>query len=80
MAFADQKQHDGAWTTFVVKPGWVCSKASYGVLSWILGSSYSIELDELAATMIDLALHGGEDQVLLNKTIAMKGNELLRKK
>ena len=71
----------GLWETVVVKPGGVLAKDGYmtGLLGCIVGSNLSIRIDELAATMIDVVRNGSENPVLLNRVIAAKGRELLRK-
>lgn len=36
-------------------------------------------VDELGAAMVDLAVNGGDEPVVLNKVIVAKGKEVLRK-
>lgn len=46
------------------------------LLGYVLGT---VSVRSLAATMIDLAVNGGSEQVVLNKVIVKRGAELLRK-
>ena len=40
---------------------------------------YSVRNDELAITMVDMALNGGTKPVLLSKEIGIEGRKLLAK-
>lgn len=65
--------------TYVVKPAAVLA---IGTSAWLesLLRTFSlpvVRVDALAAVMIDLALDGGSEQVVLNKVIVERGRELL---
>ena len=79
--FPAGEEIQGLWETFIVKPGGVLWKDSYitGLLGCVFGSNLSIRIDELAATMVDVAMNGSEDPILLNRDIVLKGRELLRR-
>lgn len=78
--FAEGKEIQGLWESFIVKPGGILTKDGYmtGLLCCVFGSNLSIRIDELAVTMVDVVLNGSEDPVLLNRAIVAKGRELLR--
>ncbi|KAI9644287.1 hypothetical protein NHQ30_007643 [Ciborinia camelliae] len=58
----------GAFTVYLVKPGAVLPRSG-AILQCVLGSSLSIGIDELGATMVDLAIHGNEKRVFQNSDI-----------
>lgn len=57
-----------AFTVYLVKPGGVLPRRG-AFLQCVLGSSLSIGIDKLGATMVDLAVQGGEKRVLQNNDI-----------
>lgn len=57
-----------AFTVYLVKPGAVLPKSG-AILQCVLGSSLSIGISELGATMIDLAVLGNEKRVFQNNDI-----------
>ena len=62
-------------TVFVVKPAAVVPQGR-AFLQCIIGDSFSIGVKEVGATMVDLAVHGNEQQIFLNKDIAKHGRRL----
>lgn len=80
MAFSQQKENEGLWDTFVVKPGGVMPNGTIGILQWIAPSSFCIRLDELAAVMVNTAVNGSETRILLHGDLVRKGRALLKEK
>lgn len=62
--------------TYVVKPAGVLAKDRCAALGYVFPTVW---VDELAAAMADLAVNGGNNQMVLNKAIIEKGRELLNK-
>jgi hypothetical protein len=63
--------------TYVVRPGGVLlGDWSAFLLGFILPA---VTLERLAAVMVDLAMNGGNEQVVINKDIIQRGGELLLK-
>ena len=82
MEFANEPKVNGKWKTYVVKPGYVLPSAAQGswyhtLVGFMFGSHYSVRNDELAATMVDMAIRGGPRNVLLCKEIGLEGRKLL---
>lgn len=78
IAFGQQKENQGLWDTFVVKPGGVMPNDTNGILQCIAPSSFFLRADELAAVMVDTVANGSENRVLLHGDIVRKGRALLR--
>lgn len=64
------------FTVYVVKPGAVLPKDGATFQKCILGDSLSIRINELAATMVDLAVQGNEQKVFHNQEIIKYGRKL----
>jgi hypothetical protein len=62
--------------TYVVRPGGVLAGDGSALLGRLLPT---VSVRALAATMVDLALNGGSEQVITNKVIVERGRELLMK-
>lgn len=63
--------------TYVVRPAAVLAKNGSALLRcllWIV----SVRTDELAAVMADLAVNGGDEQVVGNEVIVDRGRKLIR--
>lgn len=74
-----EKLHGGYWQTFIVKPSMVLpKKGEKGDLRW-LGSVFigSVDVDELAAAMIDIGRNGSEEQISHNAEVVMRGRAAL---
>ncbi|MCJ1240724.1 hypothetical protein MMC14_008728 [Varicellaria rhodocarpa] len=67
------------FTVHVVKPGGVLPKNQTFLQRYIFGDSLSIRINELGATMVDLAVHGNEQKVFHNQEIIKHGRKLLEK-
>lgn len=64
----------------IVRPGGVLPK-SPNILYRAVGTLFpNIRVDELAATMIDLALNGKNGELLENAELKSRGAELLKSK
>jgi hypothetical protein len=75
----ERKLHGGHWKTFILKPSMVLPrKGDKGDLRW-LGSVFigSVDVDELAAAMIDIGRNGSEEQVSHNAEVVMRGRAVL---
>lgn len=48
-------------------------------LDCVVGTSYSIKVDELAASLIDAAVNGSEKRTWENKDLVTRGREILAK-
>ena len=68
----------GEFTVYVVKPGAVLSRNG-AILQCILGDSLSIRINELGATMVDLAVQGNAQKVFHNQEIIKHGRKLQEK-
>lgn len=67
------------FTVYVVKPGAVLRKDKAILQRCILGDSLSIRIDELGATMVDLAVQGNEQKVFHNQDIIRHARKLQAK-
>jgi hypothetical protein len=81
MGFANESRLNAEWIPFILKPGGVLpaksgSRFYHRLLNLILGSHLSTWNDELAAVMVDLALHGGSQPVLDGQDITQKARKL----
>jgi hypothetical protein len=75
----ETKIHGGYWQSFIVKPSMVLpKKGEKGDLRW-LGSVFigSVDVDELAAAMIDIVRRGSEEQISENAVVVMRGRAAL---
>ena len=58
------------YTVYAVKPGGVMLQNTTGALvRCVFGNSLSIGIDDLGATVVDLAIHGNEQKVFTNQEI-----------
>ena len=69
----------GEFTVYIVKPGGVLSEGKAFLQRWIFSDSLSIGINELGATMVDLAVRGNEEKVFNNQKIIMHGRKLQEK-
>ncbi|KAJ9659238.1 hypothetical protein H2198_003242 [Neophaeococcomyces mojaviensis] len=69
---------ESGFTVYIVKPGAVLTNYAT-ILQCVLGESLSIGMNELGATMVDLAVHGNEQKVFRNQEIIKYGRELQKK-
>jgi hypothetical protein len=63
-------------TAYVVRPGGILAGNGSALLELLLPT---VSVRQLAAVMMDLAINGGSEQVVLNKVIVERGKELLLK-
>ncbi len=66
----------GEFSVYLVKPGAVLPKDGAFLQRCILGDSLSIRINELGATMVDLAVQGNEQKVFHNQEIIKYGRKL----
>lgn len=62
--------------TYLVKPAGVLAGDGSALLGYLLPT---VSVRRLAAVMVDLAINGGSEQLLVNKVIVERGRELLAK-
>jgi len=62
--------------TYVVRPAGVLPGDGNVLLGFLL---HTVSVRRLAAVMLDLAVNGGSEQVVVNKMIIERGRELLMK-
>jgi hypothetical protein len=67
---------EGELATYVVKPAAVLYNSQSFVQKWIMGDSLSVRVADVGATMVDLAVHGGEQRIFLNQDIIKRTGEL----
>jgi hypothetical protein len=60
--------------TYVVRPAGVLAGDGSALLGWLLPT---VSVRMLAAVMVDLAVNGWREQVVVNKVILERGRELL---
>lgn len=71
-----EKQHGGSWKSYIVRPSLVTTGEP--IYKFLLGGNY-IPKEELAATMVDLAVNGGDQQTLNNAELKQRGKGVLRR-
>lgn len=59
-----------------MKPAAVLARGAMALLGYLLGT-WSVRVDDLAMVMVDLAVNGGSEQVVLSKVIVERARELL---
>jgi hypothetical protein len=66
--FPKQNDTEGLWETFIARPGSVQPKsgATEAILTYVLGTTLSIRVDELAIAMTDTVLQARNYRVILN--------------
>lgn len=77
-ALAFAAEHSPRWQTFILKPGAVLTKTTYGAgpLRAVMGKNLSIRVEELGAFAAGLAVSGDEDAGLIGHLrMAVKGGE-----
>lgn len=60
----------------MVRPAGILAIKGSDLLECLLGT-FAVRIDELAAEMVNLAVHGGCEQVIDYKVIAERGKKLL---
>lgn len=67
-------KYEKGFKVFICKPGGVLTN---GLAKMIMPGSFTIGQDELAASLIDVALNGNKNHTLENRELADKGRTLL---
>lgn len=85
LELTNDPKSQGKWTTYVVRPGWVMpptdeSSWFHTILSYFMTSRFCLYNDELALTMLRMAISGGVEPVLSSTEIAIEGRELLTRR
>lgn len=76
----DSQSNRPSFTTYLVKPGGVAPAwVPAFVMKYIFGQNIGVSIENLAATMIDLALHGADQRVFLNREIIAYASKLREK-
>lgn len=78
--FPKQNDTEGLWETFIARPGAVLLKSGAigAILTYVLGTTLSIHIDELAIAMIDTVLNGTGPQTQSNPELLERGRALLK--
>ena len=82
LGFAQDEGNEGLWETVIVKAGFVVSKEGRSprdIMGWVMGTTKSIRVDELAAAMIDVAINGSMEDTLQDcQAMVIRGREALK--
>ena len=78
--FPKQNDTEGLWETFIARPGSVQPKsgATGAILTYVLGTTLSIRVDELAIAMTDTVLNGTGSKIQSNPELLERGRPLLK--
>lgn len=78
--FPKQNDTEGLWETFIARPGSVQPKsgATGAILTYVLGTTLSIHVDELAIAMTDTVLNGTGSKIQSNPELLERGRALLK--
>lgn len=78
LEFPEEQGHGERWESYIVKPGWIRAKGSFGegLSSYLLGAKNTIRLDILAKGMVDVALHGGTEHEFFTQDMNARGKSL----
>jgi hypothetical protein len=79
---AAEANEQGGFEVHVVKPAGVVPKEGvvFRTVAWVVGDAMTIGIDELAAAMVDLTVHGGEQSVLGHRDLLRRGRAVLGKR
>ena len=79
LTFPEEQQLADTLEVYVAKPAYVL--ADSGAASWLggrlMGSIWSIKVNELAAMLIDVGLNGHEKRILLQEDLAQGSRSIL---
>jgi len=75
MAQEKEKAH---FDSFVVRPAMVLAKGRGALMNLIRMLPYTVGLEEVAAVLVDLAIHGSEKTIWENGDVRSRGGELLK--
>ena len=80
--FAKKEENRSLWETKIVKSGFVTSKDGSRLrdyVGWIFSRFGVIRVDELAASLIELAMNGSDEETLQNnQDMVDRGRQMLR--
>ncbi|KAE8449411.1 hypothetical protein EG329_008312 [Mollisiaceae sp. DMI_Dod_QoI] len=71
------QSHSSNFQSYIMRPAGVLTKDT-GVKNYLMGFVPSVRVDELAATMLDVAINGAKMQTWENRDLAKRGRELLK--
>ena len=77
---SEEELHGGYWQSYIAKPSMVLKKQKRGEkceLRWLSVFIGSVDVDELAAAMIDVGRNGSEEPVFNNAEVVMRGRATL---
>lgn len=69
-------EDDNGFSVYLVKPGGVLPQNMSILQKYVFGGSLFIRIDELAATMVDLAVRGNDKRMFSNQEIIKHAREL----
>ncbi|KAF4632166.1 hypothetical protein G7Y89_g5970 [Cudoniella acicularis] len=72
------KENEKNFEAYIARPAGVRAKDGMN-LDFILGKNYNIKVDELVASLIDVATKGSERRTWENKDLVLRGREILAK-
>lgn len=75
-----EELHGGYWQSYIAKPSMVLKQQKRGdkcELRWLSVFIGSVDVDELAAAMIDVGRNGSEEPVFNNAEVVMRGRAAL---
>lgn len=72
---------NGMWETLVARPGQVIKRGAplWEAVAAVFGSEWTIRSDELALALIDAAVNGSSDEILVPGALSERGQELIKK-
>lgn len=78
LSFPTNEETKGLWETLIVKPGYVLRAGTSKLLvDWVMGTKYTIRVDELAAVLVDAAMNGRKESTLDDThAMVMRGREV----
>lgn len=81
ISFQKKEGNEGLWTTIIVRAGFIVTASGISprdMFGWMLGNKSAIRVNELAATMIDVALNGGAEETMQdNQAMILRGRVVL---
>jgi len=71
------QSHPSNFQSYIMRPAGVLTKDT-SVKNYLMGFVPSVRVDELAATMLDVAINGSKMETWENRDLAKRGRELLK--
>ena len=78
LALAQEKEKTTSLESFIIRPASVLAKDRGLLMSLRRMLPYAVGIEELAAVLIDLALHGSKKLIWENKDLRVRGEELIK--